>query len=306
MWAWCWVGIWSQRPRRRLKWWLVFLPLFLTSSLGNMWTKWTSEVSWVWWDAAAQVLGLAGVTARSLSINLEQFWWLHQSSREARGPSSLLGTGEDTSGVLGAVLGYPGQGRHECSGVSPVKAVEMMEWSLTNEGRLRELWLFILELEDIQGRRVQRRTTRSSLMVSSDWMRRNGHNLKFKCKGKQNLFLCVQWGWWNTGADFPQPLGAAIYGDVRFLTGRGPGQPAQADPSRGLDPVVSSSPCQPPPAVVLWPRSSLDCSLSIASLLFFLKALSFGASGHIMSISQERWWEVWSNFLFVPYVFNGI
>lgn len=201
----------------------------------------------VWWDAAAQVLGLAGVTARSLSISLEQFWWLHQSSREARGPSSLLGTGEDTSGVLGAVLGYPGQGRHECSGVSPVKAVEMMEWSLTNEGRLRELWLFILELEDIQGRRVQRRTTRSSLMVSSDWMRRNGHNFKFKCKGKQNLFLCTV-GLVKHWSRFPTTLGSChlwrcSVSDWTWSWAACSSWPKQGLGSRGLKQSLPASTC---------------------------------------------------------------
>lgn len=122
------------------------------------------------------------------------------------------------------------------------------------------------------------------------WAQIEIQDIPFKRKGKQNLFSFVHWGWWNTQADFPQTLEAAIYGDVQYLMGRGPGQPAQADPGRGVDPIVSSSPFQPPPSVLLWPLSSLDSSPSVASVLVFFQKLSFGASGHIMSISQERWW----------------
>lgn len=150
MWAWCWMGIWSQIPRRRLKWWLGFLPQFLRSSFGEYVNK-VGVWRFMGCDEMLHKRQLAGVTARSLSIIFEQFWWLHKSSRGQRFfPLSLALVRHIRS--AGCCAEFPSTRRCECSGGSPVKGCGGGVEPRTNEGRLGELWLFILELEDIQGR----------------------------------------------------------------------------------------------------------------------------------------------------------
>lgn len=98
-----------------------FFTQFLRSSLGNMWTKWTTEGSWAVMRCYTSVEAAGWCHCK---VIVSKFWAVLVTAQILKGGrGSFLCTWHwwDTSGVLGAVLGYPVQGRYECSGVSPVK-----------------------------------------------------------------------------------------------------------------------------------------------------------------------------------------
>lgn len=134
-------------------------------------------------------------------------------------------------------------------------------------------------------RRVWRRKTRCSVVVSSDRMRGNGHKLKWKkfclsIRKKPFFVLC------NESGETPEeishrPCGAVIYRGTQNLTGHRPGAACSCwaktqvqDSSWALDLMSSSSPGQPPPFWGLWSLSSSESSTVIVSLFFFSNALS--------------------------------
>lgn len=94
----------------------------------------------------------------------------------------------------------------------------LWRWSLPNEGRLREncgcsSWSWrIFRYWCGTLRRVERRKTRSFLVVSSDWMRRNGHKLKYKklhLNVRENkIFFPLYGGLVKHWSRFPTALGS--------------------------------------------------------------------------------------------------